>query len=743
MTQTTFNYTGAEQLYTVPAGVSSVVIVCKGASGAAWGTQQGGTGARVQGSLAVTAGETLHVFVGGGGLNGVSHSPGAGGFNGGGSGGPIGTQVGFSAGSGGGGASDVRQTGNALANRKIMAGGGGAPASLGGGGGGGALSATAPAGSGTNGGGGGTQAAGGAAGNGAAAGISGQGGTGGGNTIFDGGGGGGGGFFGGGGGGFDAGTGANVSAGGGGSSNAAGCTSTSSTAGVTGGSPYQSINDGFVQITTTDTAPNAPTLVLPLNGGFADIQTPLVQWTFSDPDTGDAQSSVDIRYRVAGQPEWTVLSAVVEGTTNTYVLPPLALGARYEWQARVYDLQGTVGPYSSSFFFTVKAHPVVAVSLPVAGQPITSLAGTPITWTPPRDQYGWTAQRCYDINGEADTDFPIETINNTSSTGSTQAFSLTTHNDGPEHWQLQISTCAGQVVSDWVDIPVVMSVDFPFTPTCAAVADPANGAVDITAVFAEGSVDYAGKGSVPSVADTGQALTTAGSPSVATIPGYLYNATALFSQSFPLGSKIASMSAAFRQQHLGSSTHANSVFMIAIDASNNAHIYCGIDAGHWYIKLDTAGTLSTLASGALQSTITTALLNAYPWVMSAFFTGTTVTFIDPWGVSHTATNAAIGSFTGKIAKLQVDNSAGGGATDDTWKLAHFSASSVSNPAAYGSIARSLDGVNFTAIPGAGWDAAEYGGVFSYVDYAPVFNQRVWYQATATTAAGAIAQSAIS
>ncbi len=118
-TTTTFNFTGGMQTFTVPAGVTSINITTLGAEGsvgAVGGNNStggaGGRGSRSTGTLAVTPGQVLNIFVGGAGAIGT------GGFNGGGNGGNT------SAG-GGGGASDVRFPGATAADRIIVAGGGG------------------------------------------------------------------------------------------------------------------------------------------------------------------------------------------------------------------------------------------------------------------------------------------------------------------------------------------------------------------------------------------------------------------------------------------------------------------------------------------------------------------------------------------------------------------------------------------------------------------------------------------
>lgn len=197
----TFDYTGAAQIFVVPAGIRQITVAAYGAAGGAFvGPLPGGRGGLVTATIAVTPGEVLNVYVGGAGPDTVPFTPTpAGGFNGG--GGSAGD------GAGGGGASDIRRG----TTRLVIAGGGGGHGNGGDGGSGGGTTAANGLGgtSGATGGGGGTQTTGGAGGT---AGLSGTPGTAG--SAFTGGvggeytgpegtggGGGGGGFFGGGGGG--------------------------------------------------------------------------------------------------------------------------------------------------------------------------------------------------------------------------------------------------------------------------------------------------------------------------------------------------------------------------------------------------------------------------------------------------------------------------------------------------------------------------------------------------------------
>ncbi len=115
----TFNFTGANQTFTVPCGVDSLFIQTWGAQGGSGATGGGGVaggagglGGYSEGFLLVTPGQVLNVFVGGQGATPT------GGFNGGANGGTQNS-------GGGGGATDVRVGGTAEANRVITAGGGG------------------------------------------------------------------------------------------------------------------------------------------------------------------------------------------------------------------------------------------------------------------------------------------------------------------------------------------------------------------------------------------------------------------------------------------------------------------------------------------------------------------------------------------------------------------------------------------------------------------------------------------
>jgi hypothetical protein len=175
-----FVYTGAEQSWTVPAGVTSIhvdLVGGKGGNGSSGAI--GGFGAVAGGVLDVTGVPTLYIEVGGNGGNGIAPGPGvaspwgSSGFNGGGRGG---ASL-FGSGGGGGGMSDIRTTARpSTAGVLIVAGGGGGGGAGSNGGAGGAAGQSGGASTSGGGGGGGASApqlVGGAAGGSVVAGLGG------------------------------------------------------------------------------------------------------------------------------------------------------------------------------------------------------------------------------------------------------------------------------------------------------------------------------------------------------------------------------------------------------------------------------------------------------------------------------------------------------------------------------------------------------------------------------------------
>ncbi|MFY9720341.1 MAG: glycine-rich protein, partial [Candidatus Cybelea sp.] len=147
-----FRYTGSEQTFKVPTGVTLIKVDALGAGGG--GTpnsydQEGGRGGRVIAELPVIPGESLAIFVGG-----TAHIT-SGGYNGGGEGQCLSCSgSGYGTSYGGGGATDIREGGTARDDRILVAGGGGGLGGAADGyGGGGGEGGSRTAGKGNNGGG--------------------------------------------------------------------------------------------------------------------------------------------------------------------------------------------------------------------------------------------------------------------------------------------------------------------------------------------------------------------------------------------------------------------------------------------------------------------------------------------------------------------------------------------------------------------------------------------------------------
>jgi hypothetical protein len=114
-----FDYTGADQPWMVPAGVTSVDATALGAGG---GCALGGWGGEAVATVPVAPGDALHVYVGGAGACSLAATL-PGGWNGGGN---KFTDAGDSwEGGSGGGATDLRLNGTTLGDRVLVAGGGG------------------------------------------------------------------------------------------------------------------------------------------------------------------------------------------------------------------------------------------------------------------------------------------------------------------------------------------------------------------------------------------------------------------------------------------------------------------------------------------------------------------------------------------------------------------------------------------------------------------------------------------
>ena len=311
-----FNYSGGPQTYTVPAGVFSLQVDAAGASGGGYGagTDEGGAGARVQATLAVSPGQVLTIYVG---AAGVFNTSGtfyiAGGYNG---GGPA------ILGGTGGGATDIRAGGGQLADRLLVAGGGGGGgysatlnANTRGGAGGNPNGSSGTSTSNVGNGGGATQtAAGGTLGIGSTDGDVGAGGKGE-VARFGGGGGGGSGYYGGGGG-YAAGTGSNTYNNGGGGGGGSSWVVPTGSSSVTMSAGYQ-VGNGSLTINP------GPAYASPVLNGANFVNVPGT-WSVSGNDVYRVAGNVGIGTASPAQKLDVAGNATVSG--NSYVGGRVGIG---------------------------------------------------------------------------------------------------------------------------------------------------------------------------------------------------------------------------------------------------------------------------------------------------------------------------------------------------------------------------------------------------------------------------------
>ncbi len=120
-----FAYTGSVQQITLDMGKYKLEVWgAQGGTGYRYEDKQteGGLGGMAQGTLTLSNGALMYVYVGGMGGRGTASTTGTGGFNGGGKGSAFAERIGSG---GGGGASDIRVGNGSLTSRIIVAGGGG------------------------------------------------------------------------------------------------------------------------------------------------------------------------------------------------------------------------------------------------------------------------------------------------------------------------------------------------------------------------------------------------------------------------------------------------------------------------------------------------------------------------------------------------------------------------------------------------------------------------------------------
>lgn len=129
-------------------------------------------------------------------------------------------------------------------------------------------------------------------------------------------------------------------------------------------------HDPWIVVTySTNTAPNAPTGLAPTGDAVVNSLTPTFTGTFSDPNSGDTMSGVEIEVtNDAGTTVmWSSGMLTASGTSFSKVYAGSALTGNtfYKWRARTKDNSGAIGAWSTYQRFkanSVPSSPTVALA---------------------------------------------------------------------------------------------------------------------------------------------------------------------------------------------------------------------------------------------------------------------------------------------------------------------------------------------------------------------------------------------
>lgn len=136
-----------------------------------------------------------------------------------------------------------------------------------------------------------------------------------------------------------------------------------------------------------NSVPNIPSALIPGSSSSSTPalmsgESPVLRWTFSDPDTGDVQGGYQVQiYNESG----TVLvkdSGWVNSSLSNYTIPAnlLTRGTKYRWRVAVKDNKGGISAFSSPVYFKLNNLPNLAITSYTNGQQVPDNVLT-FTWT--------------------------------------------------------------------------------------------------------------------------------------------------------------------------------------------------------------------------------------------------------------------------------------------------------------------------------------------------------------------------
>lgn len=236
---------------------------------------------------------------------------------------------------------------------------------------------------------------------------------------------------------------------------------------------------GWIQFTTQNQPPNAPTLVSPI-GGMTIVQevAQTFSWVFSDPDGADIQSAYNLRYRQVGTSEWTTTQVSSSASQRVFAAATFVDGYDYEWQTKTADTPGVWGPYSTSGLFTAVTTPnVPSITDPANGATITD-PSREVTWSTP-EQDAYQVRTVADDEGVPDPETVYTDTGTVESAAARSVDVAFATNNRYEHVQVRVRY--ETLWSSWGSVRVYVAWTAPATPIASVIESEAGGYIAISA----------------------------------------------------------------------------------------------------------------------------------------------------------------------------------------------------------------------------------------------------------------------
>jgi len=138
---------------------------------------------------------------------------------------------------------------------------------------------------------------------------------------------------------------------------------------------------GAIAIRQLNRAPNPPTGLVRAN--FDKAAEADFAWTFSDPDSGDTQSSYQLKIVRASDSVEVYDSGVVGSSTSFHSLTAgtLVNNVQYQWKVKTWDRDAAGGDYSVLASFWCSATPTATITYPAINHDDVTGPSLTLTWT--------------------------------------------------------------------------------------------------------------------------------------------------------------------------------------------------------------------------------------------------------------------------------------------------------------------------------------------------------------------------